>query len=121
MSRYAKVCKIEKIYWEIETLLELILDNVQEINRLFHISFETLYLVLYYGDFKNEGVDELKYFNDIYIDLNKHEQEIRFIIKIFKEDFTPLTRKIAIEFISNGFLLTDHLTKIINDRHSTLS
>ena len=91
--------------------------NCEEIYSKFKMHFETLYLVLYYGDFKNEGVDELKYYNEIYLDLKKHANEISYIINVFKNNFTPETRRIAFEFISNGFMITEELTQII-DKHT---
>ena len=86
--------------------------NRDELNKTFNINFETLYLINFYGDFKNEGYDETRFYSEIYIDLKKHLKEIACIFEIFRKDFTPETRKIAIDLISNGFKLTDELTAV---------
>ena len=94
-------------------------NNKTELKQTFKIDFDTMYLVLYYGDFKNEGMDELKFYNEIYLDLKKHYSEVLNIINIFKNDFTNETRSIAYNFVNNGFKLTDELTSIIKVQQSS--
>ena len=83
--------------------------NREEIKNRFHTDFDMLYLVVSYGDFKNEGFDELQYYNEIYIELKKHYDEIMAIINVFKNDFTEETRIVAMNMISKGFETTEEL------------
>ena len=90
--------------------------NRNELKNYLNMEFDTFYFVICYGDFKNEGIDELKYFNEIYINLKKHMDEILFIINIFKNDFTNETRPIALALVNDGFKITEDLTKILKDK-----
>ena len=94
--------------------------NREEIQKNFNINFDTFYLIVCYGDFKNEGQDELKYFNEIYLDLKKHSKELLSIINIFKNDFTSKTRPLAMDLINNGFKITEDLTSVINNKQYNL-
>ena len=92
------------------------LKNREELKIHFNIDFDTLYYVICYGDFKNEGVDEKKYYSEVNVDLQKHMNELLYVISIFKNDFTPETRSIAMEMISEGFKITDELTNVDRNR-----
>lgn len=92
------------------------LKNREELKIHFNIDFDTLYYVICYGDFKNEGVDEKKYYSEVNVDLQKHMNELLYVISIFKNDFTSETRSIAMEMISEGFKITDELTNVDRNR-----
>ena len=91
-------------------------NNRSAIKKHLNIDFEMLYLVVRYGDFKNEGLDEIKFYNDVYLDLKKHYNEIVTIINIFKNNFTHETLPIAIDIITNGFKLTDDFISMISKK-----
>lgn len=92
-------------------------NNRNKIKEYLNIDFDTVFLVVNYGDFKNEGIDELKYFNEVYLDLKRHSREILEIINIFKNDFTPQTFEEAIQFITKGFKITEEITSIMNPKN----
>ncbi len=92
------------------------LKNKDELKKEFNIDFDTLYYIISYGDFKNEGYDEKKYYSEVNIDIQRHLDEIQYIIKIFKQDFTFETRTIAIEMVREGFKITDDLTTVDRNR-----
>ena len=90
--------------------------NREELKKEFNIDFDTLYYIISYGDFKNEGYDEKKFYSEVNIDIQRHLDEIQYIIKIFKNDFTFETRTIAIEMVREGFKITDDLTTVDRNR-----
>ena len=92
------------------------LKNREELKKEFNIDFDTLYYIISYGDFKNEGYDEKKFYSEVNIDIQRHLDEIQYIIKIFKNDFTPETRAIALEMVREGFKITDDLTNVDRNR-----
>ena len=64
--------------------------------------------------FKNEGIDELKYYNEVYLDLKRHSREILEIINIFKNDFQILLDGGKID-IDDKFLKTSAFSKQIKN------
>ena len=90
--------------------------NREELKKEFNIDFDTLYYIISYGDFKNEGYDEKKFYSEVNIDIQRHLDEIQYIIKIFKNDFTFETRTIAMEMVREGFKITDDLTTVDRNR-----
>lgn len=95
-------------------------NNRKAIKELFNIDFDMLYLIISYGDFKNEGIDELRYYNKVYIDVKKHNREILDIINIFKNDFTSETLPLAIDIINNSIKTIESLSKIIRNKQSNI-
>lgn len=93
-------------------------NNREELKRVFNFDFDTIYLIVSYGDFKNEGYDEKRYYVAIYSDFQKHIDELMNIIEIFRNDFTPQTREVAIELVNNGFKMTEELTSIIKNQNT---
>jgi hypothetical protein len=85
-------------------------NNKKEINKSINKYFDTLFLVVSYGDFKNEGLDESRFYQKNYFAYKKHYAEIELIMNIFKNDFTEETFPIAMDFISEGFRITRNLT-----------
>lgn len=90
--------------------------NKQELKKSINQDLNTLYLVVSYGDFKNEGLDETKFYNDHCLLIKKHFDELVCILDIFKKDFTKDTFPIAMEFISNGYLTTRKITSYLNKK-----
>ena len=87
-------------------------NNRRKIKETLNIDFDTIFLVVNYGDFKNEGMDEMNYYSKIYLDLKHHKDQILEIINIFKNDFTDETYKKAMELLTKGLKITDELTNI---------
>ena len=92
-------------------------NNKEEVKREFNIDFDTLYLVVNYGDYKNEGYDEKRYYVEVFADFQKNIEELRQIISIFRNDFTPQTKEVAMNLITNGFRITEELTSIIKNQN----
>ena len=90
--------------------------NREDIKRSFNIDFDTIFFVVSFGDFKNEGLDEKIYYNKNYYDFSSHKDEFLNIINIFKNDFTHDTFPIAMDIISNGFKITDEFNTINKNR-----
>jgi len=88
--------------------------NNQAIKNAFNINLNTLYLVVYYGDFKNDGINETQYYSRVCADLRKNQEIISSIINIFKSDFTQETLPAAIDLINGGFKITEDLTASTN-------
>ena len=91
--------------------------NKEIVKQEFNIDFDTLYLVVNYGDYKNEGYDEKRYYVEVFADFQKNIEELRQIISIFRNDFTSQTRPIAMNLINNGFRITEDLTSIIKNQN----
>lgn len=92
-------------------------NNKEEVKREFNIDFDTLYLVVNYGDYKNEGYDEKRYYAEVFADFQKNLEELKNILSIFRNDFTSQTRPIAMNLINNGFRITEDLTSIIKNQN----
>ena len=90
--------------------------NREIIKKYFNIDFDTFYLIVSYGDFKNEGMDELRYYTQVYADLKKHNQELLTIIDIFKNDFTEETFPLARDIIDNSFRITEEITSVLKNK-----
>lgn len=58
--------------------------NKEVIKRTFNTDFDTFYLIVSYGDFQNEGIDEKRFYNKVYLEFKKYYQEILNIINLFK-------------------------------------
>ena len=90
--------------------------NREIIKKYFNIDFDTFYLIVSYGDFLNEGLDEIKYYNKVCADLKRHNQELLTIIDIFKNDFTEKTFPLARDIIDNGFRITEEITSVLKNK-----
>ena len=91
--------------------------NRETIKQYTRSDFDTLFLIISYGDFKNEQISEKKFYNMVCIDMEKNKGAIVEIINLFKNDFTDQTLSIAMEIINNGFVITEELLSIILDSH----
>ena len=74
-------------------------------------------MVVSYGDFANEGLDERRYYNEIYADFKKHYNDLVAIINLFRNSFTEETKPIAIDLINKGFEITEDLLSIAGSRN----
>lgn len=92
--------------------------NRQTIKEEFNMDFDTLYLVVSYGDFINEGISEQQFYNQVYLDLQRHKDEVLSIIDVFRIDFTPKTASIAKSLITEGFKITTELLAAKKDKQS---
>lgn len=95
-------------------------NNRKRIKEDFNKDFDTYYLIVYYGDFQNEGYDEFKYYDRVCIDTQRHQEEIESIINIFGTDFTPETYEQAKALINDGFNITEDLTSVLKDKQSSM-
>jgi len=91
--------------------------NRETIKQYTRSDFNTLFLIISYGDFKNEQISEKKFYNMVCSDMEKNKDTIVEIINLFKNDFTDQTLSIAMEIINNGFVITEELLSIILDSH----
>ena len=91
--------------------------NRETIKQYTRSDFDTLFLIISYGDFKNEQISEKKFYNMVCSDMEKNKDAIVEIINLFKNDFTDQTLSIAMEIINNGFVITEELLSIILDSH----
>ena len=73
-------------------------------------SFKYLILVINFGDFKNEGIDERRLYQNFRIRTDKYEYEIEEVIRLFKEPFTPDSFEKACYMIENGISITNSLS-----------
>ena len=92
----------------------------QTIKEEFNIDFDTLYLIVSYGDFMNEGLSEQQFYNQVYLDLQRHKSEVLAIIDMFRCDFTKETAPIARHFITEGFKITEELLAAKRDKQSDI-
>ena len=90
--------------------------NREEIKRTLNSDFDILYLVLSYGDFKNEGCNLYQFFGRVCADLKRNFESVLEIVEIFKNDFTEETRPIAMSLINNGFRMTEELTACLGSK-----
>ncbi|MBR4231393.1 MAG: hypothetical protein IKR74_04495 [Bacilli bacterium] len=110
--------RIGRISTKVNYIRIPISDNNREvIKKLLNSDFSMLYLVVSYGDFSNEGLDERRYYSEIYADFKKHYQELVAIINLFKYDFTDETKLIAMDLINKGFEITEDLLSIAGSRN----
>ena len=98
---------------------------ISEKNRVvikneYNMDFDMVYLILYYGDFLNEGCEEKKFYDRARADSLKHLTEILSIINIFGTDFTPQTYEAAKALINNGFKITEDIISVLKDKQSTM-
>ena len=91
--------------------------NRETIKQYTRSDFDTLFLIISFGDFKNEQISEKKFYSMVYSDMEKNKDAIVEIINLFKNDFTDQTLSIAMEIINNGFVITEELLSIILDSH----
>ena len=67
-------------------------------------------MVINFGDFKNEGIDERRLYQNFRIRTDKYEYEIEEVIRLFKEPFTPDSFEKACYMIENGISITNSLS-----------
>lgn len=91
--------------------------NRETIKQYTRSDFNTLFLIISYGDFKNEQISEKKFYNMVCSDMEKNKDTIVEIINLFKNDFTDQALSIAMEIINNGFVITEELLSIMLDSH----
>ena len=94
------------------------MKNRETIKKVFNVDFDTLYLVLSYGDFKNDGVNEKQFYIEIYTNIKKYMKEIMLIIDTFKNDFTPEAYNVAVDLINNGLKTTEEIISITKNNRS---
>lgn len=68
-----------------------------------------LILAIGFGDFKNEGLDEKKLYEQFKGASDRYMDEIESIIKVFNEPFTPETFTLACSMIEHGVDVVDLL------------
>ena len=109
--------RIGRISTKVNYIRIPISDNNREvIKKYLGSDFSMLYLVVSYGDFANEGLDERRYYSEMYADFKKHYQELVAIINLFKDDFTDETKLIAMDLISKGFGITEDILSFSGSR-----
>ena len=110
--------RIGRISTKVNYIRIPISDNNREVIKKYLSSdFSMLYLVVSYGDFANEGLDERRYYSEIYADFKKHYNELVAMINLFKKDFTDETRKVAFDLIKKGFEVTEDLLSFSGSRN----
>ena len=91
--------------------------NREAIRENLGIDFGTLYFVLSYGDFKNEGISEEDYYRTVYSDMFKYNSELLHTVNLFANDFTSDTLATAINIIKDGIKTTDEMTSAIKKHY----
>lgn len=87
-------------------------DNVELLRTKYNNdNLRYLVIVISFGDFKNESINEKTLYERFHISADKNMKEMEDIIKIFKEPFTPETLEIACSIIERGVDITRHLNE----------
>lgn len=90
-------------------------NNKAILKEYYKNPLETLYLVLSYGDFKNESISEANLYRQHFFDVKKNEDFIQYMIDIFKNDFTEETLKIAHKIIEFSMSIDESINNSLED------